>query len=201
MHRAPLLAALDRYAERHAGERAEVERIARFVRAHADCFERTCLPGHVTGSAWILSADRSHFLLTHHAKLGRWLQLGGHADGDPDPAAVALREAAEESGMHAFEFAWTTEPGVPFDVDVHEIPARGEEPAHLHHDVRYLLVAAPGQPLRRSDESHDLAWFPVSEWRARVVEESQRRMAGKAERWLQATASVPWNASTSGRRT
>jgi 8-oxo-dGTP pyrophosphatase MutT (NUDIX family) len=201
VHRDPLLKALERYAAHHAGERAEAERIAGFVRAHADCFERTCLPGHVTGSAWILSPDRSHFLLTHHRKLGRWLQLGGHADGDPDAAAVALREAREESGMRAFEFAWPTEPGVPFDLDVHEIPARGREHAHLHHDVRFLLIAAPDQALRVSDESHDLRWFPVAGWHEEIDEESQRRMARKTERWLQATASVPWNASTSGRST
>ena len=201
MHRQVLLKQLERYGALHDEERAEVERMRAFVSAHADCFERTCVPGHVTGSAWILSPDRSHFLLTHHKKLERWLQLGGHADGDPDSAAVALREAREESGMGELAFAWPTEPGVPLDVDIHEIPARGREPAHLHHDVRYLLVAAPGQELARSDESHDLRWFPCATWRAQLDEESQRRMARKVERWLQATASVPWNASTSGRST
>ncbi|MGH2899735.1 MAG: NUDIX hydrolase, partial [Solirubrobacteraceae bacterium] len=156
MHRKSLLDQLARYLVRHPDERVSVDHVIQFVRANPDCFERACLDGHVTASAWILSHDRERFLLTHHAKLGRWLQLGGHADGDPDTAAVALREAREESGMEKFELV----PVIPFDVDVHLIPARGAEPAHLHHDVRHLLVAAPDQPLCISSESHDLAWFP-----------------------------------------
>jgi len=199
VHRKPLLDALARYAALHADEAACAERLAAFVRAHPDCFERSCVPGHVTGSAWILSPDRSHFLLTHHRKLGRWLQLGGHADGDPDPAAVALREAREESGLAELAFLWPTAPGVPFDLDIHEIPARGSEPAHLHHDVRYLLVAAPGQSLAVSDESHDLRWFPCDGASQVCAEPSLVRMAEKARRFLQPTGSVPSKASTSGR--
>ena len=103
--REPLLAELARYLERHPGERIAVDHVIQFVRANPDCFERTCVPGHVTGSAWILSPDRRAFLLAHHAKLDRWLQCGGHSDGDPDTAAVALREAREESGIERFEFA------------------------------------------------------------------------------------------------
>lgn len=199
MHRKPLLDALARYAALHPVEAACAARLAAFVRAHPDCFERSCAPGHVTGSAWILSPDRSHFLLTHHRKLDRWLQVGGHADGDPDPAAVALREAREESGLARLDFAWPTAPGVPFDLDIHEIPARASEPAHLHHDVRYLLVAAPGLSLAVSDESHALRWFPCGRASDTLGEPSLRRMAEKARRFLQATGSVPSNASTSGR--
>jgi 8-oxo-dGTP pyrophosphatase MutT (NUDIX family) len=201
VHRKPLLDALERYRALHPEEAECAARLADFVRAHEDCFLRSCLPGHVTASAWILSHDRERFLLTHHAKLDRWLQLGGHADGDADTAAVALREAREESGMSAFELVWPAQPGVPFDLDIHEIPARGAEPAHLHHDVRYLLVAAPGQELRVSAESHELAWFERARAAAVLDEPSQLRMACKAERWLQATTSVPSNASTSARTT
>src|SRR5215470_6105707 len=123
--RAPLLAKLARYLERHPDERIGVDHVIQFVRANPDCFERSCVPGHVTGSAWILSADRRAFLLAHHAKLDRWLQCGGHSDGDPDTAAVALREAREESGLEKLEFAQRE----IFDVDVHVFPARGSEPA------------------------------------------------------------------------
>ena len=77
-------------AERHARQCFED-----FARAHPDCCERTLLVGHFTGSAWLVSADGERVLLTHHRKLGRWLQLGGHADGDGDLAQVALREAEE----------------------------------------------------------------------------------------------------------
>jgi 8-oxo-dGTP pyrophosphatase MutT (NUDIX family) len=162
VHRRPLLELLARYGARHPEEDARVARVRSLVESRPDCFERSCLPGHVTGSAWVLSADRRRFLLTHHRKLGRWLQLGGHADGDANVAAVALREASEESGLAALGFL---APGgaaapVPVDLDVHEIPARPGEPAHEHHDVRFVLVAQGGSA-RRSAESHEIRWFEM----------------------------------------
>lgn len=128
-------------------------------------------------------------LLTHHRKLGRWLQLGGHADGEADLLAVALREAREESGMDRFTPIGAGPAGragalVPLDLDVHEIPARGAEPAHLHYDVRWLLAAAPGQALVVSDESTDLRWVPRSGLAGFVDEESQLRMERKAREIL-----------------
>jgi len=184
LHRKPLLELLERYLARHPDERVAVDHVRQFVRANPDCFLRSCLDGHITASAWILSHDHSSFLLTHHAKLGRWLQLGGHADGDPDPAAVALREAREESGMEALRLVDAGGMALPFDVDVHLISARGAEPAHLHHDLRYLLVAGPDQALRVSHESHDLGWFPRTRAREVLEGESLLRMARKAEKLL-----------------
>lgn len=176
MHRKPLLALLDRYEGRHPSERMCVERIRELVRKHADCFDRGCLPGHITASAWILSPDRQRFLLTHHRKLGRWLQLGGHADGDPDVFAVAQREAREESGLDAFEPL----DDLPIDVDVHRIPARPGEPAHEHHDIRFLLVAVSDREVVVSDESHALSWFEWDVLESDFQEESLLRMARKA---------------------
>ena len=101
MHRNAVLILLRKHAERVA-DAHEAEMVAAaiaFVEAEVECLERTCRPGHLTGSAWIVSPDRTRTLLTHHRKLGKWLQLGGHADGDPDLLAVALREAREESGL------------------------------------------------------------------------------------------------------
>jgi 8-oxo-dGTP pyrophosphatase MutT (NUDIX family) len=178
MHRDPLLRALAAYAARCPDERAVVERFTAFVAAHPDCFERTCVPGHVTGSAWIVSHDHARFLLTHHRKLGRWLQLGGHSDGDPDTAAVALREATEESGMSGL---WLASPE-PLDLDAHEIPARGDEPAHVHYDVRFLVVAPPGATLAISEESLDLRWFPSDAPLAFASDESVARLRRKARR-------------------
>lgn len=184
MHRRPLLALLDAARTRHPEDSERIDPIVRFVRSHADCFERSCLPGHVTGSAWIVSPNQQEVLLTHHRKLGRWLQLGGHADGDPDVLGVALREAREESGLERF----ATLPGdagrLPFDVDVHEIPARGGEPAHLHHDVRFLFLAESGQALRISGESHDLRWVAWDELPRLGVDESLLRMERRARALL-----------------
>lgn len=184
VHRRHLLALLDTYEQEHPGESAVVERMRSFVRARADCFERSCLEGHVTGSAWILSADRGSALLTHHAKLGRWLQLGGHSDGEPDPLAVALREAREESGLHALHPVAGPNGASPLDLDIHEIPARPGEPAHFHYDVRYLFVAEPGQSLVRSSESHDLRWVERGRLRELSSEESLLRLEAKALRRL-----------------
>ena len=141
-----------------------------FVSQHPDCFDRALLIGHITGSAWIVSPDRQQTLLIHHRKLDRWLQPGGHADGDPDVAAVALREAQEETGLTTL--ALIALPGnntgseisqtVPiFDVDIHPIPARNEVPEHLHYDIRFLVEADPAEPLGFSHEINNIRWFPV----------------------------------------
>ncbi|HEX3465289.1 MAG TPA: hypothetical protein VHS78_14675 [Candidatus Elarobacter sp.] len=92
--RLALLDELRAYAPADECERAMRDRLAAFVEEHADAFERVLSVGHVTASAWIVDSSRTRALLTHHRKLGRWLQLGGHADGDADVRAVALRESA-----------------------------------------------------------------------------------------------------------
>jgi 8-oxo-dGTP pyrophosphatase MutT (NUDIX family) len=184
---------LELYGAAHPDERDVADRMRAFVAAHPDCFERSCAPGHVTGSAWVLAADHRHVLLTHHRKLGRWLQLGGHCDGDPDPLRVAMREASEESGLADLRLlpsAGARVPPIPFDLDIHEIPARPGEPRHLHHDVRYLLVAAPGQRLAISAESNDLRWVAREGLRRYTSEPSQLRMEEKARRVLESLAAL-----------
>ena len=182
MHRQHLKDLLRRYAKEWPAEAAMAARFAAFAAAHDDCLLRTCAPGHITASAWILSPDGERALLTHHRKLGRWLQLGGHVDGEPHVARAALREAQEESGMA--EFGLPAGDREPIDLDIHPIPAHGREPAHLHYDVRFVLVAGAGQQLRVSDESHALRWFPVAELESVLEEESVLRLARKATRWL-----------------
>ncbi|MDG2308399.1 MAG: NUDIX hydrolase [Candidatus Binatia bacterium] len=179
MHRKAILGLLERYLDRHPNELIMVDHIRQFVRVHDDCFERTCLEGHITASAWVVSEDHQNALFTHHAKLQRWLQLGGHSDGQTDPFQVALREAREESGMQRFREASGADVPLPLDVDVHRIPERRAEPAHLHLDIRYLLIAEVGQPLVLTEESNDLRWIPVSEIAQWFDEESLLRMARK----------------------
>lgn len=172
---------LARYADRWPDEGATVSRIRALVAGHADCFERSCLPGHVTGSAWILSHDGGSTLLVHHRKLNRWLQPGGHADGEADVAAVALREAIEESGIAGLKLLDAD----PFDVDVHTIPARpakGDRPAepeHQHHDLRFLVVSPEGAQPTVSAESHDVRWVPIQSLQDFTEEESVLRLARK----------------------
>lgn len=195
VHRHGLLRILERYLEQHPDELVAVDHIRQFVRVHEDCFERSCLEGHITGSAWIVSPDHRSVLLHHHAKLDKWLQLGGHSDGDPDPFRVALREAREESGMATFREPSGEAVPTPLDVDVHRIPERGVDPAHLHLDVRYLLVAAPGQGLVRTEESKDLRWIPVGEIPSLTREESVLRLARKAMPRLRAGVVRPVDGS------
>ncbi len=144
-------------------------------------FTRQSLDAHFTASCWLVSADDERVLLTHHRKLGRWLQLGGHADGDTDLARAALREAREESGLPEL----AVEGGI-FDLDKHRIPARGEEPAHWHYDVRYVIRCGPDERYRVNAESLDLAWRPVAALADDAsLDASIRRMA---RRWLEMSA-------------
>lgn len=123
------------------------------------CFHRDYLPGHITGSAWIVNKDRSKVLLVHHAKLNRWLQPGGHADGEENVLNVALREAEEETGVKNF----TVLQNSIFDLDIHTIPARKDFPEHQHYDIRYLMEADENAPIIVSEESHDVKWIALKE--------------------------------------
>ena len=143
---------------------------------HSDAYLRSHLPGHMTASAWIVDQTKKFVLLTHHAKLNRWLQPGGHADGDEDILAVALREAEEETGLKNFRLI---HPGI-FDIDIHTIPARKEFPEHLHYDVRFLFQSDRFSSLIQSEESHALAWIPSTEIeRVSNRNESMMRMTAK----------------------
>lgn len=177
MHRRPLLELIDRYAVRYPEEHALVTRFRNFVAAHEDCLERSLTMGHVTGSAWLVDATGGRLLLTHHRKLGKWLQLGGHADGEADLLQATLREAWEESGLEPIE---PVEAEI-FDLDIHVIPARKQDAAHEHFDVRFALRHPGDGKFHVSDESHELAWAPITDLSEFTDEPSILRMARK---WL-----------------
>ena len=142
-----------------------------------DPFRRERLAGHFTASAWVVSADGMRTLLTHHRKLGFWLQLGGHAEGERDLTVAALKEAEEESGLTGL----TIKPGI-FDLDRHTIPEHKGVPEHWHYDVRYVVRAGENETYIVSDESHDLAWRSIADLAESAdADASVRRMAGK---WL-----------------
>ncbi len=177
MNRQALLDLLQAYAERVDDGDGAATLFADFIRAHDDCAHRHLQIGHLTGSAWLVSADGERVLLTHHRKLNRWLQLGGHADGDLDLAGVALREAEEESGLVDLIVA----PDV-FDLDRHWIPERGNEPGHWHYDIRFVVHARGREEFAISEESLALAWRRIVDIADdATADESLRRMA---KRWL-----------------
>ena len=174
--RASLCKALLLFAKKHPEQQKTADRMLRFITSAPDCFERSHAEGHITGSAWLVNPSGDKALLTLHHKLQRWMQTGGHADGDAAPLRVALREAEEESGIYGIQPVSTE----IFDIDIHLIPARSAkgEPAHYHYDVRYLL-RAPHEEFVVSDESDALAWWSAEDFATRSAEldEAVQRMA------------------------
>lgn len=166
------------YARKEPAHDALAAEFSTLIDDAEDAFRRERLAGHFTASCWLVSADGQRLLLTHHRKLQRWLQLGGHADGDRDLARVALKEAEEESGLAGLVL---DDPAI-FDVDKHWIPERKEVPGHWHYDVRFVIRALGGEDFVLSEESLELAWRPVAEVAGDPQsDESMQRMA---RRWL-----------------
>lgn len=175
MHRSSLLALLHHYQPVAPEEKVYKEQIVQFITHHPDCFERSLEIGHITASSWLLDKAGTHALLTHHAKLNAWFQLGGHCDGDSDVLRVALKEAQEESGIMDI---------VPvhrdiFDIDIHLIPANTRERAHYHYDIRFLLHVTSDQDVVPSAESKALSWVSRDKAQLPTQERSITRMFDK----------------------
>ena len=148
-------------------------RMLAFVDGHPDALHRSCEVGHLTGSALVVDPSTRCALLLFHAKVRRWLQPGGHADGDANLAAVALREATEETGIDGL----AVHP-VPIDLDVHRfVSARRDEPDHDHHDVRFLVVSPPGAQPAINHESEGARWVAFGDLASIGVDDGVLRMA------------------------
>lgn len=141
-----------------------------FLRSHFS-------PGHFTASAWVVNPDFSKILLLKHTKLNRWLQPGGHADGDIDVRAVAVRELLEETGVTARLLS-----NQFFDLDIHRIPARKADPEHVHFDFRYLFVASDQLPLHANHESTEVKWIALDELEKYNPDASMLRLRAKTQR-------------------
>jgi 8-oxo-dGTP pyrophosphatase MutT (NUDIX family) len=181
MHRESLLKDLAEYKLLYPDESYVVQKFTQFVEITSDCFERTHGPGHITGSAFVVSADRNCILLALHAKLQKWLQLGGHADGCPYVHDVALREAVEESGIS--NLLPYLNPQVPIDVDIHEIPSNKKDGVHLHYDVRYVFHSLEDEFIC-SNESLALKWIPIDEISIYCKEPSTLRVIKKIKNFI-----------------
>lgn len=160
------------------------QNFAKFVETQPKCFERELSIGHVTGSAVVLDEAHEHILLLHHKKLGKWLQLGGHSDSDPDPFRVALKEAYEESSLTSLESIdnWmpTSSVKIPLDLDIHLIPARKQEAEHYHYDVRFVFQVADGNhEFKINHEANELRWVKLEELQELSQEESMLRQVDK----------------------
>lgn len=153
-HRRLLIQSIERYDPESRDEVAFKKQFLELLE-HPRAFFRDHLPGHITASCWIIDRDKKFALLTHHAKLNRWLQPGGHADGHEDVLAVAQREAYEETGLTSLH---VVSPQI-FDLDIHPIPARNGFPEHHHYDIRFLFQANKDESVTISEESQELAWI------------------------------------------
>jgi len=170
-----LLAQLERYRPFDDFEARHREAIVELVGSKPGAFERGHFaPGHITASCFIVDDDR--LLLHHHRRLNRWLQMGGHVEGDEDPKDAALREGSEESGLRDLTLA----AGGIFDLDVHVIPAAKGEPKHRHFDVRYVArTASPDAVVIDRAESNDVAWVPLERAEALMNEAASSRVIQK----------------------
>lgn len=176
-----LAEALALYRAEGPGEERSLARIRELVRVARDPFTRA-VPDHVTAAAIITRPDASEFLLVHHRRLGRWLQPGGHVE--PQDASVleaARREAREETGLSSLELP---DGSRILDVDVHEIPAAGDRPAHVHYDVRYLFTTVERETAARLEEVREARWFSAAAIERIETDESLLRAVAKARRRL-----------------
>ena len=156
MHRQKLREKLEKYFPLDPYEIAAKQQMLDFLNEFENCFDRELALGHFAGSCWLENYDGSKFLLTLHKKIGLWLHVGGHADGDSDLVRVALKEAHEESGLQNIELISND----IFDIDIHLISGYKNVPAHYHFDVRFLMRASnKDEEIKISDESDDLKWF------------------------------------------
>lgn len=165
----PLRAALAAYAPRGADEARDVARLLAVVDA-GDAWSRG-LPLHVTASALVVHPPTRRVLLRWHARMQRWLQVGGHADaGETDPWAIAVREAEEETGLTDLAPPSAAPDRTPVQVVVVPVPAGKGESAHEHGDLRYLLATAHPEAARAESAEAPVRWCTVAEARAAVAE-------------------------------
>ncbi len=179
MTKADLIAVLERYTAYDNLE--ETHRLQTlFFLKHADnCYDRSNLEGHITGSAFVINTAGDKTLFMHHAVLKQWYKPGGHCDGSEDVLAAAHREGQEETGIMELDLVLPT----LLDIDVHAIPTNPNknEPAHLHYDVTYLFQAKH-MNFVDSSESLALAWLTPDEALAKQNKPHYQRMIAK---WLE----------------
>ncbi len=175
MKRTPVLGMLKSYETADGPEKQMLRDIIGFIERHPDCFERSLQEGHITASAWIINPAGTHVLLIHHVKLDKWLQPGGHCDGDADVLNVAMKEANEETGL----VVKPLHPAI-FDIDNHPIPPRKGIPGHIHYDIRFLLTAEMGEDeLPGNNEVNAIRWIKLEDVHRYNSEDSIMRMVRK----------------------
>jgi 8-oxo-dGTP pyrophosphatase MutT (NUDIX family) len=174
---------IQNYKSKNDEESAFIEPFLTLLKSQKRCFYRDCFPDHITGSALLLNKAGDQILMNHHASLDKWLNFGGHADGDEDILSVAIRETMEESGITAFKPISSD----IIDIDIHTIPAnpKKNEPEHQHFDIRYVMQMTDEQIPVLSSESKDLQWMTVDQAKKIIgTNDSLHRLIGKLKNLL-----------------
>lgn len=180
MNKQNLLDLLDNYNPDYIEEQLFKKEIMNFLNKSSIAFGKENKEGHITGSAWIINKDKTKALLTHHFKLDRWLQLGGHTEKDEMIISSAMREAEEESGLHNIRLLNDS----IFDIDVHVIPKRNDEKEHVHYDIRFLIQADENDKISISNESKNLMWVDLNKIDEFTDSKSILRMVEKTQKFL-----------------
>ena len=156
-------------------ERSNLAQLIEQVTHEDNLNNRKTLPGHITGSAIVLTPKRDKVLLIHHKVLDIWIQPGGHWDPEePDPWTAARREAVEETGVQIEKQlpVANDDTKIPLDINTHQIPENllKSEPAHLHHDFRYVFLAAEEKLVAQEAEVIDTVFVVLDDPRATRVQ-------------------------------
>ncbi len=170
---------LTSYKEKYPTESALADEFLSLINDYEDSFFRTNFFGHITGSAWVIDSA-ARVLMMHHKKLDKWLQPGGHCDGEFDVMNVAKREVVEETGLEDLSLL---SPEI-LDIDKHYIPPKGAEPEHFHFDIRFIFKANHPEKIIKNEESNDLKWFTDTKLNQMNLPESIMRMHRKAQKVL-----------------
>jgi 8-oxo-dGTP pyrophosphatase MutT (NUDIX family) len=178
-----LRAVLGDHEARDRREKADLERI-RSVITHGQPWARTS-PLHVTGSAIVIDQGTGRVLLRWHARMRAWMQVGGHAErGEYDPWHIALREAREETGLPDLQ-GWPADGGCrPVQVVIVPVPAHGDEPAHEHADIRYLLSTERPEMAVAESPDTPLRWLALDDALDAVVEDNLKEYLRRARTLL-----------------
>ena len=141
-------------------ELRDKELILRFMYSNPDAFQRDNLTAHMTASAWIVNPGRDKVLMVYHRLYDSWSWTGGHADGETELAAVALREVREETGVQSARLLSRDILSLEIlTVDGHEKHGK-YVPSHLHMNVTYLVEADDNDPLIVCEaENSAVQWF------------------------------------------
>ncbi|MBS7526480.1 NUDIX hydrolase [Fusibacter paucivorans] len=179
-YRVELINMLENHLPAYDDEAVAKKRIITFLKETQQPFGKTNLAGHITASAWLINSAGTEVLLTHHYKLNRWLQLGGHTEIGETIIEAARREALEESGLTDIQLV----SDAIFDLDVHEIPTYRMTPSHIHYDIRFMFMADSKAKTTVNRESKQLKWIPIDQVAIYTREWSVLRMVQKTPGFL-----------------